>query len=125
MADTHVGRIILSLNGLPIAQAKSVRTSDDLASKALKGMSPTGLPIGKVSGTPAYELTLEVYIPKIEVPNWHAIDGAVVTISPRDGIGPLIIYTGCFTTRVEMQTGEEDAATRTITMQALARRELL
>ncbi len=121
MPDTHVGRIILTVNGVPIGQAKSVRPRDMLGAKAIKGMSATGKPIGKVSGTPEYSVELELYIPKIEITDWHKVDGAVLTISPRDGIGETVVYTGGFTTEVSAQFGEEDAATRSVTMSFLDR----
>jgi hypothetical protein len=122
--DTHVGRILLTLNGIPIAQAKSVKPKDSLGAKALKGMSPTGKPIGKVSGTPDYTVDLELYMPKIEVTNWHTLDGAVLTISPRDGLGPTVIYTGGFTIEVSAQYGEEGEAMRNVQMGFLDRREI-
>lgn len=123
--STHVGRVILSINGLPYAQAKSVRPSVSTGRKAIKGMSPTGDPIGTIDGTPEYTLDCEFYIPKLpEAVTWEKIENAVLTIAPRGGLGPTTMYTGVFTMEVGESFGEDDAATRTVKMGALARKEI-
>ena len=122
---SHVGRIVLTINGKPIAQAKSVRERAQTGRKVLKGMTPTGKPVGTSDGTPEYTLDCEFYIPKLgELVNWHTLENAVLTIASRDGIGPAILFTGVFSTEVGGQFGENDEATRSVTLGALDRIEI-
>lgn len=122
---THVGRIILSINGLPRAEAKSVRVKTSTGRDIVKGMNPLGLATGTVDGTITYEISAEFYIPKAGVPmDWDGLTGAVLTIQPRDGVGPVVMYTGVFTKDTELSFAEEDAATRSVTLGALAKVEL-
>jgi len=123
--STHVGRIILTINGIPCAQAKSVRARSSTGKKALKGMAPSGKPVGTSDGTPEYTLDCEFYIPKSgELVNWEALSGAVLSISPRDLIGTTTVYTGVFSTEVGEQFSEDDAAIRSVALGALNKLEI-
>lgn len=122
---SHVGRIILTINGLPRATAKSVNPRTRTNRKAIIGMSPTGLPIGTVEGTPEFSIEAEFYIPKIGLDvDWDNLSGAVLTVSPRDGIGPTTLYTGVFCEEVGETYSENDAAVRRVTLGALAKVEV-
>jgi hypothetical protein len=108
-----------------MAQGKSVRTRTNTGRKVLKGMSPTGRPVGTVDGTPEYTLDCEFYIPKIgELVDWENLTGAVLTISPRDLLGKTEIYLGVFTTEVGAQYNENDEAVRSVTLGALDKKEI-
>lgn len=123
--STHVGRIVLTVNGIPLAQAKSVKERTRTGKKTLTGMSPTGKSIGTSDGTPVHTLDCEFYIPKTgELVRWHSLEGAVLTITPRDGIGPAVLFTGVYVEEVGGNFGEEGEATRSVTLGALDRIEI-
>lgn len=125
MSTTHVGRIVLTIDGKPMAEGKSVRERAATGRKALKGMSPFGKPIGTCDGTPEYTLDCEFYIPKVgEIINWHNLQNAVLSITPRDLIGTTILFMGVFSMEVGAQYGEDDAAVRSVTLGALDRKEI-
>lgn len=115
MAATHVGQILLTVQGLPVVHCKSARPRVRTGKTQIKGMSPTGLPIGHTGGTATFELDLEVYIPRIGDIPWEHLEQAVVLIVPRDG-GVPSTYFGGFVTEVGEQYSEDDAATRSISM---------
>lgn len=117
---SYVGRIILIVNGIPMAEAKSVNTRTSTGRKALKGMSLDGKPVGTVDGTYEYTLDCEFYIPKLgEKVNWDTLENAVFVIPARDGIGPIDLYTGVFCMENSGTYGESDEATRKVTLGAL------
>lgn len=123
--STHVGRIILSLNGVPRAEAKSIRVKTMTGKDIVKGMNPLGIATGTVDGTKTYEISGEFYVPKVGVPvDWDNLDNAVLSIQARDGIGPVVMFTGVFTKDTELSFSEEDSATRSVTLGALNKVEL-
>lgn len=115
MAALFVGQILLTVLGLPIIHCKSARPRQRTGKQQIKGMSPTGLPIGHTGGTSTIELDLEVYIPRTGDIPWALLEDAVVMIVPRDG-GVPETYIGGFVTEVGEQYSEDDAATRSISM---------
>ena len=121
-----VGRIVLTLNGVVLAQGKSFSEDTDTGAKSLRGFSPTGLPVGIVTGTPEFTIELELYIPKVSIVtvDWPNLTDAVLTASPLGGVGPTIIFSGCFVKKHSISANETDEATRKLTLGALARREL-
>ena len=122
--SSFVGRIVLTLNGAPIAEAKSVRPRTMTGAKSLKGMSPTGKPIGMVEGTPEYTLDLELYVRTIATIDLYTLTNAVLTITPRDGVGRTTVYTGVFTIDVSEAYQEDGEATRSVSVGALDRLEV-
>lgn len=122
---SYVGRTVISVNAVVIAECKSANERTTTGRKVLRGFSPLGGPIGTTDGTPEYSIDLEVYIPKVgDLVDWVGLEGATLTISPRDGIGKTIIFGGCFTTEVGASYNETDEATRKVTFGALTRVEL-
>lgn len=117
----HVGRIVMTLNGAPIAEAKSVRPRVMTGAKALKGMAPDGKPIDTVDGTPEYTLDLELYVRTVDTIDLYTLTGAVLTITPRNGVGQTVVYTGVFTIDVSETYSEEGEATRSVSVGALNR----
>lgn len=119
MAD-YVGRIVLVVNGVPVAEAKSVNPREQTGRKVVKGMSPTGLPIGTVDGTPEFTLDCEFYIPKLgELVDWRNLTGAVLIIKPRSGGARIQTWTGCFCIDTALRYSEDGEATRSVTLGAL------
>lgn len=119
-----LGRIVIVLNGSVVAECKSLRETAQLGRKSVKGMSPLGLPVGWVDGTPQYSLDLEVYVPKVGAVNWHRITNAVIVVAPRDLLGKSLVFSGAFTTEVGASFSEADEATQSVKMEALLRVEV-
>lgn len=116
MAATHVGQIILVANGLPILHVKRIRTRTRTGKEQVKGMSPTGKPIGHTGGTKTYTISATVYIPRTGDIAWENLDGAVIGITDREGGAHNALFTGCTTTEVGESYEEEGAAVRDVEM---------
>ena len=122
---THVGRIILTLDGVALGQTSKVSTKNDTGRKEVKGLTPTGLPAGYTDGTPSYEITGTFYRTKLGLEvDWRLVEGAVITITPRDGLGPKTAYFGVYVKDYNEDYDEENPATIQVTFGALDRRKL-
>lgn len=120
-----VGRTILYRNGLPVAQCKEFSYDVNSNAKAVKGMSPTGGPIGTVDGTPEITLDCTFYIPKTgELVDWVTLKDAVFVARPRDGLGPTFTFFSVFFISQSGSFSEDSEATRKVKLGALRFKEL-
>lgn len=121
-----VGRVILYVGALPVAQTKGISVSVNTGTKAVKGMAPNGLPIGTVAGTPEFTIDCDLYIPEGgEAVSWRTLQNAVLIVRPREGlVGPRFIFTGVFVMEMGLSFSEESEATRKVKLGALAMLEV-
>lgn len=118
MAGTHVGQIILAVNGLPNVNIKSFDYRVLTNKEEVMGMSPTGESIGHTGGTKTYELNVEAYVPRTGDIAWADIDGGVLFAVPRDGGAIAPLFVGVFCKEVGVSFNEKGAAIRKITLGA-------
>lgn len=124
MGLAHIGRGLLTVNGVPVAQLKSLRTSIRTGRKALKGMTPTGDPVGYVDGANEYEIDAEFYVPTTgESVDWKSVTNGVLVVQAAANPAQMEVYTGVFTMEVGGQYSEDDAYIRSVKLGATGHKE--
>jgi hypothetical protein len=119
-----VGPIVMTVNGTPIANLKDISHRTSSGKKAVKGMTPHGRPLGVRKGTKSYSLNANAYLLTAgRVLDWDSLEGAVVTIMPRDGVGQMIIFRGVYVEEAEESYSEDGDAMLKLTMGALDKRQ--
>ena len=112
----YVGRIILSVSGVPV-DVESIKPDRDLKREAVPTMNETGNSKGNVEGVPEYNISLVVPIPKTGDLYWDGIRDGNITIYDRLGIVKEQ-YFGVFTKKVSPSYELQGVSKRNIDMGA-------
>lgn len=118
--DSHVGRIIIAVNGVPIAEIYRLSYTLKTGRKALGGFTVDGNPVGTADGRNEYELDCECFVQTFDTTiDWMRLTNASIFITPKAGVGTKRLFGGVFGMEVEDSFDHEKEATRKVKLGAL------
>lgn len=84
MAEEYVSTIVLEVDGQEIDIA-SLSANHETMRKVVKTMNRTGRAKGFAKTTRGYSLKVTAVVPKVNPPDWDAIENAKISIESEDG----------------------------------------
>lgn len=119
--DSHVGRIIVAINGVPIAEVHRLSYTVKTGRKALGGFTVSGDPVGTADGRNEYSLDVELFIKSLDKTiDWARLSGATIFVTPKNGIGTKRLFGGVFCEEFTDDYDHEKEATRKVKLGALS-----
>lgn len=119
--DSHVGRIIIAVNGAPIAEIYRLSYTLKTGRKALGGFTVDGDPVGTADGRNEYDIDAECYIKTFDTTiDWPKLTNASIFVTPKSGVGTKRLFGGVFCTEIEDSFDHEKEATRKVKLGALS-----